>query len=57
VYREKHPHNGIVLLRLADERSEIKIETMKMLLSKHINRLKDNFVVVTETKIRFAKRR
>jgi predicted nuclease of predicted toxin-antitoxin system len=57
VFRENHPHKGIVLLRLADERSEMKIVTMKMLLSRHIDRLKDNFVVVTETKIRFAKRR
>jgi predicted nuclease of predicted toxin-antitoxin system len=57
VYRENHPHNGVVLLRLTDERSETKIETLKMLLSSHIDRLKDNFVVVTETKVRFAKKR
>jgi predicted nuclease of predicted toxin-antitoxin system len=57
VYRENHPHNGVVLLRLADERSETKIETLKMLLSRHIDRLMDNFVVVTETKVRFAKKR
>jgi predicted nuclease of predicted toxin-antitoxin system len=57
VYREKHPHHGIVLLRLADERLEMKIETMKVLLSEHANRLNDNFVVVTERKVRFAKRR
>jgi predicted nuclease of predicted toxin-antitoxin system len=57
VFRENHPHNGIVLLRLADEQSKMKIATMKMLLSRHIDRLKDNFVVVTETTIRFAKRR
>jgi len=56
VHRESHPHNGVVLLRLSDESSETKIKTLKMLLSMHIDRLPDNFVVVAETNIRFAKK-
>jgi predicted nuclease of predicted toxin-antitoxin system len=57
VYRENHPHNGVVLLRLADERSTAKIETLRKLLSRYSDRLEGAFVVVTETKIRFAQRR
>ena len=57
VYRENHPHRGVVLLRLSDERSAAKIETLKKLLSNYSDRLAKAFVVVTETKIRFAQRR
>jgi predicted nuclease of predicted toxin-antitoxin system len=57
VYRENHPHKGVVLLRLSDERSALKIETLKRLLSKYSDRLANTFVVVTENKVRFAQRR
>jgi len=56
IYRENHPHKGVILLRLSDERSGNKISVMKELLSHHIERLSCNFVVVTETAIRFARR-
>lgn len=55
VYRERHPHHGIILLRLEDERAAIKIETIKQLLKAYSDRINDQFVVVTETKVRFAK--
>ena len=54
VYRELLPHKGIVLLRLKDERSASKIETIRRLLDSHADRLKNQFVVVTETQVRFA---
>ena len=57
VYRENHPHRGVVLLRLSDERSAAKIETLKKLLSNYSDRLTKAFVVVTETRIRFAQQR
>jgi predicted nuclease of predicted toxin-antitoxin system len=57
VYRENHPHKGVVLLRLSDERSAVKIETLKKLLSNYSDRLANAFMVVTESKIRFANRR
>jgi predicted nuclease of predicted toxin-antitoxin system len=57
VYRENHPHKGVVLLRLSDERSALKIETLRRLLSKYSDRLANAFVVVTESKVRFAQRR
>jgi len=56
VYRERYPHKGIVLLRLGDESSASKIKTLKRLLEHYSERLSENFVVVTETRVRFAKR-
>ena len=55
VYREQRPHKGIVLLRLEDERAVVKIETLKRLLESYADRLADQFVVVTESKVRFAR--
>jgi predicted nuclease of predicted toxin-antitoxin system len=54
VYRERHPHRGVVFLRLADERAANKVATMRRLLDVYANRLHDQFVVVTETQVRFA---
>jgi len=55
VYRERLPHRGIILLRLADERSATKIDVLQKLLSAYADRIPGQFVVVTETKIRFAR--
>ena len=56
VYRERKPHHGVVLLRLDDERAKSKIEVLDRLLRSHASRLSDQFVVVTEKNVRFAKR-
>ncbi len=55
VYRERHPHRGVVLLRLEDERAVSKIRVMGRLLADYADRLSDQFVVVTETRVRFAR--
>jgi len=55
VYRERYPHRGVILLRLDDERAPSKIVAMQRLLGSHTDRLANNFVVVTETTVRFAK--
>ena len=55
VYRERHPHKGVVLLRLDDERASNKIETMRQLLDGYSDRLADQFVTVTETQVRLAR--
>ncbi|MBI5034698.1 MAG: DUF5615 family PIN-like protein [Chloroflexi bacterium] len=55
VYREHRPHKGVIFLRLEDERTVIKIETLNRLLARFADRLPNNFVVVTETRVRFAK--
>lgn len=55
VFRERRPHKGVILLRLDDERAIVKIETLRRLLENHSSRLADNFVVVTEKRVRFAR--
>jgi predicted nuclease of predicted toxin-antitoxin system len=56
VYREQRPHRGIIFLRLADDRATNKIDVMRRLLESYANRLPDRFVVVTETRVRFARK-
>ena len=55
VFRERWPHRGVVFLRLDDERSAVKIETLRRLLADYGDRLEDRFVVVTEKQVRFAR--
>jgi predicted nuclease of predicted toxin-antitoxin system len=54
VYREQHPHRSVLLLRLDDERLGSKIETLRRLLTQYGDRLSNQFVVATETQVRFA---
>ena len=56
VYREGHPHKGIVLLRLEDERADNKISVLQRLLHSHADILAGRFLVVTETQVRFARK-
>lgn len=55
VYRERHQHHGVVLLRLDDERAANKIETLLRLLDNYADQIAERFVVVTEKQVRFAK--
>ena len=55
VYREQRSHRGIILLRLENERSANKIDILQRLLENYSEQLSDNFVVVTEKQVRFAK--
>ena len=54
VFRERRPHNGIIFLRLDDERAANKIEVLRQLLKNYSEKLSGQFVTVTETKVRFA---
>ncbi|MCP4420972.1 MAG: hypothetical protein GY805_30550 [Chloroflexi bacterium] len=56
VFREKWPHHGVIFLRLTNERSPNKIAVLQELFNNYEERLIDNFVVVTETKVRFAQK-
>ena len=56
IYREHRPHRGVILLRLADERTPSKIETIRRLLENYADQLSGRFVVVTEAQVRFARR-
>jgi len=55
VFRERHPHRGIIFMRLEDERAANKIEVLRRLLEAYADRLIDRFVVVTDTQVRFAR--
>lgn len=56
IYREQYPHHGVILLRLQDERNVIKRATLERLLEVYPDRLVDRFVVVSEKRVRFARR-
>lgn len=55
VYRERRPHRGVVLLRLEDERAANKIAALQRLLEGYAEQLPDQFVVITENQVRFAR--
>ncbi len=56
VFRERKPHHGIILLRLENERAKIKIDVLRKLLASYAALLPEQFVVVTEKKVRISKR-
>jgi predicted nuclease of predicted toxin-antitoxin system len=56
VYRDGRLHRGVILLRLEDERPGSKIQVLTRLLEKYSNRIPDSFLVVTERRVRFAKK-
>ena len=57
VYRERRAHRGIIFMRLEDERAANKIQVLRRLLQSYADRVEDQFVVVTETQVRFGKSR
>jgi predicted nuclease of predicted toxin-antitoxin system len=57
VYRERRAHRGIIFIRLEDERAANKIQVLRRLLDSYADRFEDQFVVVTETQVRFGKPR
>jgi predicted nuclease of predicted toxin-antitoxin system len=54
IYREGGAHRGVIFLRLSDERSPNKIRAIHDLLAQHSERLAGQFVVVTESQVRFS---
>ena len=57
VYRERHLHRGIIFMRLEDERATNKIQVLRKLLELYADRFADQFIVVTERQVRFARPR
>jgi len=55
IHRERRPHKGVVLLRLEDERAANKIAALRRLLESYAGQLANQFVVVTENQVRFAR--
>jgi predicted nuclease of predicted toxin-antitoxin system len=56
IYRERRPHRGVVVLRLDDERASVRIDTIRRLLAAYPDHLADQHVVVTEERVRFARK-
>lgn len=55
VFRDRHPHKGIILLRLSNTRWMTKIQVLDSLLQEYPNeQLADHFTVVTEKHIRIS---
>jgi predicted nuclease of predicted toxin-antitoxin system len=55
VFRERRSHRGVIFMRLEDERAANKINVLRRLLDTYADRVEDQFVVVTETRVRFAR--
>ncbi|MEO7539910.1 MAG: DUF5615 family PIN-like protein [Pyrinomonadaceae bacterium] len=55
IFRDHSLHNGVVFLRLTDERAANKIEVLEQLLENHSSNIEGRFVVATESKVRFRK--
>jgi predicted nuclease of predicted toxin-antitoxin system len=56
VFRDKKSHEGVILLRLEDERAKHKIASLQQLLDNHADKIANNFIVVTENRVRIAKK-
>ena len=54
IFREHHPHRGVIFLRLHDERARNKIQVLQRLLRMYGDQIADRFLVVSETQVRFA---
>ena len=54
VFREKLPHHGVIFIRLENERSFVKIETIRRFLAAYAQQIPGRFAVVTEDRVRFA---
>ena len=54
VFRLRRPHQGVVLLRLEDERAAKKIEVLGRLLEHQADLLPGRFVVATEHRVRIT---
>ena len=55
IFRHRKPHKGVILLRLDDSRPVNKISILDKLIKSYKESLKNNFVVVTEKKLRIIK--
>jgi predicted nuclease of predicted toxin-antitoxin system len=52
VFREKNKHKGILLLRLEDAMSEEKLAAIQNIIPEHLRKLKNNFSVYQNGKLR-----
>jgi len=52
IFRQKKTHNGVIFLRLNDERSVMKIKVIENVLMEHLDDIKNNFIVASENNLR-----
>ena len=57
VFRDGRLHRGVILLRLQDERAVSKIGVISHLLQQYSDRIPNAFIVASERRVKFAKRR
>lgn len=55
IFRERRQHHGVVFFRLVNERGANKIKVLNELVDQHSQEIKNRFVVVTKTQVRFGK--
>jgi predicted nuclease of predicted toxin-antitoxin system len=55
IFRAGRSHRGVILLRLEDERAQAKIAVLERLMARFAEQLAGEFVVVSETRVRFAR--
>jgi predicted nuclease of predicted toxin-antitoxin system len=53
VFRDRHAHRGVILLRLDVETARNTIRAVADLLAQYADQIDHHFVVVTETSVRF----
>ena len=53
IFRSRHPHHGIVLMRLQSDSSQNRVRVITSLLQQYADKLPDRLTVVTETTVRF----
>lgn len=57
IFRDRVSHAGVILLRLKNESKENKIDALRRLLGSYSERLADNYVVVSENRVRISTNR
>lgn len=55
IFRERKVHHGVILLRLADERTSVKIDVLMRLFANRLSALPGNFTVVSESSVRIVR--
>ena len=55
VYKSKWPHSGVLLLRLEDEKAEVKIKVIETIMTNYSSKIIDKFSVFNDKKLRIRK--
>lgn len=53
IFLQKRLSIGIILIRIKGQKVEVKLKLMKKLLQNYRNKLLNNFVIITDKKLRF----